>query len=156
MKKVKLPQSDIKFTSDEEFLKKELKGLYTDDIKKKNSDFGDEFVRRLNENMTSTKEILEENKEPLFIEKIKKILKDNWFKLSLLIIIVIAIGGAFYWFQLRPIQIRKDCFSRVEKVKNGEVKSDKFNMDEALAREGVQKAIDILYNNCLIEKGLEK
>ena len=37
------------------------------------------------------------------------ILKNNWFKLSLLIIIIFVIGGIFYWFQLRPVKITKYC-----------------------------------------------
>ena len=70
------------------------------------------------------------------------------------ITVVLILSGIFYWFQLRPIQIRKECWSRVEKIKNGEIKSDKFNPNEFAARYGAQKAIDTLYNNCLIEKGL--
>ncbi len=38
-------------------------------------------------------------------------IKQNWFKLVILIILIFAIGGAFYWFQLRPNKIIKDCYS---------------------------------------------
>ena len=39
----------------------------------------------------------------------KNWVKNNWFKISLLVIIIIIIGGAFYWFQLRPTKIRNYC-----------------------------------------------
>jgi len=42
-------------------------------------------------------------------EQIKNWLKTNWFKAGLLIILIICIGGAFYWYEWRPNQIRKEC-----------------------------------------------
>ncbi len=35
--------------------------------------------------------------------------KDNWWKVSILVIIIITIGGWFYWYGLRPAQIKHDC-----------------------------------------------
>jgi len=51
------------------------------------------------------------------------------FKIILIIIILAILGGAFYWFQWRPSQIRKEC-----------------------SRDN----IGVLYENCLHEHGLEK
>lgn len=70
------------------------------------------------------------------------------------VIIVLVLGFVFYWFSLRPTQIKQSCWNRVEKIKNGELKSDKFNSDEFRATQGIQESINNLYNNCLIEKGL--
>ncbi|KKS53508.1 MAG: hypothetical protein UV20_C0050G0005 [Candidatus Magasanikbacteria bacterium GW2011_GWA2_42_32] len=36
-------------------------------------------------------------------------LKGNWFRVGLLTILVISIAGAFYWFQLRPAEIKRAC-----------------------------------------------
>jgi predicted negative regulator of RcsB-dependent stress response len=42
-------------------------------------------------------------------EQIKNWLKTNWFKAGLLIILIICIGGAFYWYGLRSSNIKKSC-----------------------------------------------
>lgn len=39
----------------------------------------------------------------------KQFIKDNWFKLSVLVIIIISICAWFYWYGLRPAQIKHDC-----------------------------------------------
>lgn len=36
------------------------------------------------------------------------------FKLAIIIIISFLISGWFYWFQLRPVEIRKKCHSDAE------------------------------------------
>jgi len=36
-------------------------------------------------------------------------LKENWFKIGLLIIVILSIGISFYWFSLRPAMIRGGC-----------------------------------------------
>ncbi len=42
------------------------------------------------------------------MEKMKEILiKLNAWKFIILIIIII--GGSFYWYELRPVQIKKNC-----------------------------------------------
>ena len=64
-------------------------------------------------------------------------IKDNWFKISLLVIIVVAIGGWFYWSQWRPEQIRKKCY------------------DLALSI-SFESPVETNYNACLLDHGLEK
>ncbi len=39
----------------------------------------------------------------------KNFIKDNWWKISILVILIITIGGWFYWYGLRPAQIKHDC-----------------------------------------------
>ena len=60
------------------------------------------------------------------------------FKIILIIIILAILGGAFYWFQWRPSQIRKECYDRIPDFKKeyGTYEKD--------------------YKQCLIEHGLEK
>ncbi len=67
----------------------------------------------------------------------KQFIKNNWFKISLLAILIIVISGAFYWFQFRPSQIRKKCY------------------DIAAAISGFN-TLEINYQNCLRDNGLNK
>lgn len=71
------------------------------------------------------------------------------------ILIVVILGASFYWFQFRPTQIRKNCWNRIENIKTGEIKNSKFNKEGVLAQFGVSDAVDILYKDCLREKGLD-
>ena len=72
------------------------------------------------------------------------------------VMVLVVFGLVFYWFLLRPAQIRKGCWNQIEKIKSGETKSDKYSQEEFLIRYGVQKSIDTFYTNCLKRKGLEK
>jgi len=54
----------------------------------------------------------------------------------ILIVILIVLGFAFYWFQWRPTQIRKKCY------------------DVAINIGGVN--FDKNYQSCLLDHGLEK
>jgi len=40
-----------------------------------------------------------------------KFLKENWFKIALLFILISVVVGSFYWFAWRPSHIRKICVS---------------------------------------------
>jgi hypothetical protein len=68
-----------------------------------------------------------------------KFIKENWFKIAIIVIILIVIGGIFYWFQLRPAQIRKECTenSYIDK------KNQKYFLETS-------------YSECLKKHGLEK
>ncbi len=74
-------------------------------------------------------------------EKIKDFIKENWFKVSLLLIVILFLSGAFYWYEWKPAGIRKSCQIWLEK--------------QSLEDLSVEK-IDLLYKFCLQEKGLEK
>ncbi|MDO8557036.1 MAG: hypothetical protein Q7R98_01045 [Candidatus Jorgensenbacteria bacterium] len=39
----------------------------------------------------------------------KEFLLDNWFKLTLLSLVILTIAGGFYWFGLRPSIIKSGC-----------------------------------------------
>jgi predicted negative regulator of RcsB-dependent stress response len=64
-------------------------------------------------------------------------LKENWFKVGLLIILIISVAGAFYWYSYRPTQIRKECAG-------GTNFFDQFRVTETQ------------YVKCLRIKGLDK
>jgi hypothetical protein len=83
------------------------------------------------------------------MEKIKQ------FKI-IIILVLVVIGTSFYWFQLRPAQIRKSCWDKIEKIKSGELKSEKYVSQEFQIALGNQKATEDYYGNCLKGKGLDK
>ena len=71
---------------------------------------------------------------------LRNIFSLNAFKVFL---VLIAIGGWFYWFQYRPIQIRKDCWQKVKEVSSAG--------KGAVSAEGMNK----FYSICLVGKGLK-
>lgn len=68
---------------------------------------------------------------------IKEILKDK----KILIIIVLILGW-FYWFQIRPAQIRKECLNIVRQESK---ESEKYSRAQATVR----------YRTCLIDRGMK-
>lgn len=71
-----------------------------------------------------------------------KILFDNPIKANIWIIIAIMllvlIGGVFYWVQIRPSMIRSNCYKRAKKLSN----------------EFTSLTVSYLYRDCLMENGL--
>lgn len=39
----------------------------------------------------------------------KKFIKENWFKLTIIFIVISVTTGLFYWFEWRPTKIKKSC-----------------------------------------------
>lgn len=79
-----------------------------------------------------------------------KWLKQNWFKLSIIIMILIIIGGIFRWFQWRPVEIRKECQKNIENADYRDTLERRIQL-----KLGGSENVD-LYQNCLREHGLEK
>lgn len=71
----------------------------------------------------------------------KNWLKENWFKVGLLTILVISVAAAFYWYEWRPTQIRKEC----SKVCTG-----------VSSLGGIGGNCRTNYQTCLQKNGLEK
>lgn len=65
---------------------------------------------------------------------------------SISVAVLIILGISFYWFQLRPTQIRKECASEARKPIGGLINP---YLDEVYFN---QKT----YDRCLLEHGLEK
>lgn len=74
----------------------------------------------------------------------------------MILLAIIFLGFLFYWYEYRPSQIRKGCWGRIEDIKSGKIKSDKFVSEEFEVKIGNEQVINYLYNNCLKEQGLEK
>ena len=62
----------------------------------------------------------------------KKFIKENWFKVAILLVIV----SLFYWYEWRPNEIRKNCANETKKSVI------------------LSKLHENLYNQCLRENGL--
>ena len=62
----------------------------------------------------------------------KKFFKENWFKICLLLVL----GFAFYWYEWRPFEIRKNC-------------AEKYN---AIS---IQNFYEDFYKECLEQNGLQ-
>lgn len=101
-------------------------------------------------------------------------LKQNWFKVGLLTILVIVVAGAFYWYEWRPSQIRKYCLLKVciktepilptisssssssplyeyfLRLKENLVTEEEFICNHSISEK------EQLYKNCLRGNGLEK
>ena len=56
-------------------------------------------------------------------------IKQNWFKLGILIVLFFIIFGGFYWYGFRPSQIKQEC-SWVKKHSDAitEITQKKYNM----------------------------
>jgi hypothetical protein len=76
-------------------------------------------------------------------------IKENWFKLGLLAILVISIACTFYWYQVKPSNIRKEC---AWYLRGGDLKSG------GLSELGKSMTVDEEknYERCLRENGLER
>ena len=66
-----------------------------------------------------------------------------------LIILAIVLAISFYWFQLRPAQIRKTCFRIVD------AQEDK-RLSAFDSKYGITQFDEVRYKKCLLEHGLEE
>ncbi|MFA5098858.1 MAG: hypothetical protein WC461_01410 [Candidatus Paceibacterota bacterium] len=76
----------------------------------------------------------------------EKFIKENWFKLGLLIILAISIIGVFYWYGWRPTQTKQRCFAEAEFDKRATFEPDDIKR---------QEFINMYYGNCLMRFGLK-
>jgi len=73
-------------------------------------------------------------------------LKENWFKLGLLVILVISISGGFYWHTWRPTQIKQQCSAEARFDQRAIAEPDDSKR---------QEFINMYYNDCLMRFGLK-
>lgn len=88
------------------------------------------------------------NNSPDFNSR-KKSRKSAIFLVFLVILILLSlIGGAFYWYELRPAKVRKECQTKVNRFKDELPISVKYYdlVDESKIKQ--------VYEDCLHSKGL--
>ena len=85
----------------------------------------------------------------------EKFIKENWFKVGLLAISTIFVVSAFYWFEWRPTQIKKEC--NISSIKNAQ---DFYKTKYSYEKQEIEKGYYLVdnyesyYKQCLREKGL--
>lgn len=73
-------------------------------------------------------------------------MKNIYIILTLSFIFIVSF--VFYWYELRPTQIRKECQNHAwDKVKEAIQETNSFD--------GFQDGIDFLYTDCIRKKGLK-
>lgn len=100
-------------------------------------------LRKITEEFNGLMAILEDLKE-----KIKNWLIKNWLKTAVIIVVLIMVGGGFYWYEWRPTQIRKECYDST--IKNP------FNFFNNMTETERRSELNFMYNNCLKMNGLAK
>ncbi|MFA7385802.1 MAG: hypothetical protein WCZ99_02570 [Candidatus Paceibacterota bacterium] len=68
---------------------------------------------------------------------------------ELFIIGLIILGLAFYWYEYRPSQIKKECFNKAR-----DFRIEVNNKDISISFEDLNKRYDFIYKNCLRAEGL--
>jgi len=76
----------------------------------------------------------------------KKFLKKNWFKLSLLIIILASTSFFAYWTQIKPANARQSCTETVK---------DYFSEAEQSESEFDYESYNFFFDHCLNEHGVK-
>ena len=73
-------------------------------------------------------------------------IKENWFKIGILVILIVSIGGAFYWYEWKPNKIKQRC--------SAEARFDsRATLEPAVVLR--QKFINNYYDDCLMRFGLK-
>lgn len=72
--------------------------------------------------------------------------KNNWFKLFILVVIIVIITGTFYWFECRPTQIKQRCYAEAEFDRRVVLE---FNDTKR------QEFMNAYYEDCLMRFGLK-
>ena len=77
--------------------------------------------------------------------------KENWLKVGILVVLVVSIIGAFYWYEWRSSQIKKDCQFLASQGRQDE---NRFSVSKLLTGGEDQETINELYLNCIRSRGL--
>lgn len=86
---------------------------------------------------------------------------DIFMKKIILIItlIILILGGAFYWYELRPLYVKKNCFAKADAAKQIALNADNnviMNGYELTKRANYDKILDDEYKKCLMENGIKE
>ena len=72
------------------------------------------------------------------------------FKVVVIFVVLLVLGGVFYWYEWRPTQIRKECQWKTENTEYRDVLEKRIQLKLGGTEE------NDLYQICLREHGLEK
>lgn len=133
-------------------------GLYSRFLKRKNrkqnSKIVEESITGESKNKVAIKNVFNEKPETLLVFRF---VKKNYFKLSLITLIIIIVGGYFYWFQIRPFFAYRSCHE-IAGDKAQDWYKEKYPHLTKNIKKGVyeKKDYEFYYKQCLRKKGLNK
>ena len=81
------------------------------------------------------------------------------FQRAFLGLMVAILIGSFYWFQLRPSNIRKQCNERVlkeQEYSTSKAEREQLNNEMVKINAVEREKADFFYKDCLHQKGIEK
>ncbi len=81
--------------------------------------------------------------------------KQKYFVIAL---VLLVLGGGFYWYELRPSSIKKDCFNKANTEKEKALNWDNtyvMNGGNLTKRADYDKIFNDEYSKCLMENGIK-
>lgn len=83
-------------------------------------------------------------------------MKQYYFVIAL---VLLVLAGAFYWYELRPSSIKKDCFAKADTAKQTALNSDNNAITSGLKltkRADYERIFKDEYDKCLMENGIKE
>ena len=74
-------------------------------------------------------------------------------------LVLIILGGAFYWYELRLLSLKKDCFAKADTAKQTALNADNNVITSGLEltkRADYDKIFNDEYSKCLMESGIKE
>ena len=72
---------------------------------------------------------------------------------------LVILGGAFYWYELHPLSLKRDCFTKADTAKQTALNADDNVITSGLEltkRADYEKIFNDEYSNCLMGNGIKE
>ncbi len=79
----------------------------------------------------------------------------SW-KIVHIVVIILVLGFLFYWFQFRPYQIRKACYTEANDTMKGLTEVELPKLADSEVNTFVKNMFGFYYQACLYEHGLKE
>ncbi len=77
----------------------------------------------------------------------------------IIVLVLVIIVGAFYWYELRTRFLKKDCFTKADTVKQAALNADNNAITSGFKltkRADYEKIFNDEYSKCLMENGIKE
>ena len=84
-------------------------------------------------------------------------MKKQYYIIVALILLILV--GTFYWHELRPLSVKKDCFAKADTAKQTALNADNNAITSGLEltkRADYEKIFNDEYKKCLMENGIKE
>lgn len=84
-------------------------------------------------------------------------MKKQFYIIIALLLVVLSV--AFYWYELRPLSLKKDCFAKADSARQTALNADNNAITSGLEltkRADYDKIFDDEYTKCLMENGIKE